>query len=253
MSKTQTRSNLPRTVTIDFYLSFERTNDGYTMHTRMAPVAGMTGAPMDDLLSQPIAFRLTTEGEIVGIVDEPGYWAVVDQAIERFLPAEMKADPKGIQLIRTMIQDMRNLPDDQRMALIAKNYQPILDMPGVQLAPGEKIEAEEEANLPFPSLVGGMTLPRKITVTLNGVTKGFATFTYRTFFEPAVMKAALEKLMQLAPPDKRKPVPLANVTQIANYKVSLQTGLTEKYEEVVASDDGNNNARRETSIVLIAN
>lgn len=252
MSKSQPRDGKPREISMDLFVSFDRKSNGFEMRTRLAQTGNLTGSPVDKLLSRPIVFRLSLDGTITGVVDEEAYWKLMDEAIDRFMPADMKKDPQGRALFRRLILDMRNLPDDQRLALLSKNYQPLLEMTGAELAVGEMVEGADETSLPFPSL-GNVPLQRQIRLTLESADQDTATFKYVTAIDPEDMKAAIEKLMHLAPPEKREPVPPMKFRQEAVYVVSVKTGLTQSYEEVIEADGEGDTGKRVTKLVRISN
>ncbi len=237
---------------MDLFVSFDRKSDGFEMRTRLAQTGNLTGSPVDELLSRPIVFRLSPDGTITGVVDEEAYWKLMDEAIDRFMPADMKKDPQGRALFRRLITDMRNLPDEQRLALLSKNYQPLLEMTGADLSVGETVEGADETSLPFPSL-GNVPLQRQIRLTLESADQDTATFKYVTAIDPEDMKAAIEKLMQLAPPEKREPVPPMKFRQEAVYVVSVKTGLTQSYEEVIEADGEGDTGTGVTKLVRISN
>jgi hypothetical protein len=236
---------------MNFFVTFERNSNGFAMRTRMALPTGSGGSPVDELLARPIVFQISSDGTIVSVANEQAYWDLIDQGMNRFLPIQMKDDPKGQAMVRKIFDDMRKLPTEQRLALLAKNFQPILDMAGVELSIGETIEADDEGVLPLPSL-GNITLQRQIRLTLQSADQSTATLTYVTSYDPEAMKATIEKMMELVPPEKRKPVTPMNVRHDATYVVSLKTGLTETYEEVIQLGESPDD-KRVTKLVRLPN
>jgi hypothetical protein len=112
-----------------FALEFEAAGDSYIM-TRWP--ARADGSPAETSAAAPalrrLRFRLAPDGEIVGMVDEPAYWA----AIEALLEADVRARPDDREAEGALwaMRQTRDLPLPERMHSLAADAAPLLFFAG---------------------------------------------------------------------------------------------------------------------------
>jgi hypothetical protein len=252
MSRTRPERGKSETTNIDVFVRFQARPEGYAMHTRIgAPPASPTGfqQPLASALTAPIIFQVDAEGTIVGIEDEAGYWKIVEAAYDELIRSE-KVPTEVQKRLKTLAAGMRELPQGERLALMAKNYAPILEFSGSEMRVGETASVENEAAIPIP-LGKNTPIKRDISVTLDAANETVATFVVVTQPDPTAFKEAMQALVKLAPKDKQREVPTFKIDQRATYAVSRTTGLTQKFTESISVGADAESGSRVTILELV--
>lgn len=241
-SRSDEKDGQRKRAAFDVALLFERVGAGYRM-TVTIRVLGLSpeqrAHPSIRVLEQPVAYRVAADGQILGMDREDEYWRGVLQLVKA-MENDPQATPGSRGLMAKMIRHMRSLPDAERMALAAGNIAPVLEMAGIQMGVGERVELRGEQSrlaIPTPAMA---KMRRDVAVTLDRADSESAGFTLVGRYDDEATRAVMADLASLAPPDKR-PDPAALPVQIADrtvQRVSRATGLSTFYMRRLEGKDG---------------
>jgi hypothetical protein len=230
ISKSETRPGQPAQppMSIDFNIRFERAGDGYRMTvTHIVPPAlrGAQYASMAALLARPIVMRVDGEGNLVSMENEAAYWASIEQAMAPML--EQGGDPRAAAAARGLLRDMRNMPDEERLAKIGENFVPILGFAGDELARGASRREPRTVQTPLGPL------NREVVVTIDKVEDGIAYVTSVVTVPPQQMEQAMRQLLSRLGPDAAQvagQLRVLSFEQRERGEVSVETGLARRFE-----------------------
>ena len=227
----KTRDGKPVRTRHDIVLRFDRSGDGYRMLMRievpdLPPEA--RAHPGIRFMLQPVTFRLDADGTLLSIDGEDAYWDGIERLAQEY--ARQDSGAEGAAMMRTILQSMRALPAEDRLQLAAKNVAPLLEFSASDMSMGETREIETETMAP----IGGVPLRRTTRITLESADADSAGFVLASQPDPESLKAVLEAMFKLAPPDKRHEIPAGalDVEDTMTFRVSRTTGLTTSMRHV---------------------
>jgi len=228
----QTRNGRPVSTSLDLRVTFARDGSGYIMTVAYLLPAGMSAThPAMVVLMRPISLRLNDRGAIVGMVDEAGYWAALDTIVDGLARHEGGNDPSAARMMRELMASMRNLPDESRLALITRNFSPIIEYSGAEMRLDEVLEGSVESAGPFGPVV------QDVRTSLTGASASEARIeaTYR--LAPGQLESMIRTLQTRfrRAPDAREQQTLGelDIERRDSFRISLTSGLTEQHESVV--------------------
>jgi len=252
-TRTQTGGVRGRDAAFDMGVRFESlAGGGYRMQVSMTalglpPAARRTEAVR--VMEAPITFRVTADGVISGLENEAAYWASLERISRQIIAADPKAGPDDQRLMSTVQQQMRDAPPEQRLALLAKNVQPLLEFSSTEFEIGKRMESQAEVILPFAALAD-RKIPRLTQVVAESADTATVTFAGMMRLDPAALARAMEALAALGPKGPQS-IPELQIDQRMSYVVSRQTGLTLRYTETIESGSGADHLKRVTTLQFL--
>ena len=166
LSRIENRNGQPHAVSLDMWVTFARDGDAFVMTTRTEAPPGLPAIPSMAatmaLLTRPYSLRVSAAGEIVGLVDEAGYWAALDRALAEL--GRAMPDPAGRRAAEAAIARIRALPRDELLALLSQNVSPILEFSATGMTPGETLRANDERQ----SVLGPISQETSATIEDSG-------------------------------------------------------------------------------------
>lgn len=237
----------------DISIRFERVPaGGYRMHRSVSALGLPPEAKESEIIrimETPIIFRVDANGEIVGVEDEAKYWDVVERVFSSLVRENPGAGPDQRDLMSTMYKQMRALPQEQRIDLLAKDVQPLLEFVGITVEPGETAVLQDEFSIPLAALAEHK-IPRVIEITVSNVSEKSIDLRVLGKPDPNALAKAVEALAALGP--KLAPeISSIDLVQDATYVVSRTTGLTLRYKETIQTSDGPDKAVRITTFDVL--
>lgn len=231
----ETRNGRPVSTSLDLSVTFSRDPAGYVMTAAYQLPEGMSPAhPAMAVLLRPLALRVSDGGEIVGMVDEAGYWAGLDTVVDG-LARNVAGDAAAAEGLRGFIASMRSMPEDARLALIARNLSPLIEYSAIEMRLNEVLEGSIEGL----SAVGPVVQEVRTTLVEASNEEARVQATYR--LAPGQLEAMMRNLQARfgrAPDPRDAAFAAMNVERRDTFRISLRTGLTEEHEAVtIASGD----------------
>jgi hypothetical protein len=231
LTSTETRGGQAQTMTLDMRVVFRRDGAGYVISaTYNLPPGIPRSHPMVAVLLRPLELRLDADGEIVGMVDEPAYWAAIDGITDDIIRS-LGADPRGAEAVRNMFRAMRAMPDEERLALVARNVIPLFEYAGFEMEVGETRQGISDTESPF----GPIT--QEFAVTLESAEGDTARMRSVVRLAPGqierLMRAIQERFGASAVADAGAAAAQLPPERIETYEVSLRTGLTGRYTQSI--------------------
>jgi len=252
-SEEKTEKGAPRNVAARLIVRFTKAGEGYLMEG-WTEIPGLSpeqaASPEVRFALRPVTFRLSSDGAFVGIEGEADYWSGLDAMAEAIMKdPKMAAADKP--LLRSIFHTMRELPLEQRLTLIAKNFLPITAFAATDMTVGETATtAQKEARLPVPGLNAKVAL--HYDITLKQANAASAEIESIARFDPRALALMLAELQKLAPPGRPAEPPPA-LSQEAVSWVSRQTGLTATYTETTRMEGAGSEAPvRVIRLVLVS-
>ena len=228
----ETRNGRPVRTSLDLRVTFTRAPAGYVMTAAYLLPQGMSPThPAMAVLLRPLALRVSDGGEIVGMVDEDGYWAGLDTVVDG-LARNVAGDAAAAEGLRGFIASMRSMPQEARLALIARNLSPLIEYSATEMRLNEVLEGTLEGL----SAVGPVVQEVRTTLTQASDSEARVHATYR--LAPGQMEAMMRNLQARfgrAPDPRDAAFAAINVERRDNYRISLRTGLTEAHESVTSA------------------
>jgi hypothetical protein len=233
LTSTETRRGQAHSTTLDMRVVFRRDGAGYVMTATYDLPPGIPRSnPVAAVLLRPLELRLDADGAIIGMVDEPAYWAAIDGIMDNIIRS-LGADARGAEAVRATFTAMRAMPDEERLALIARNVVPLLEFGGLEMAVGETREPAHETETPIGSIAQETVLTlesgdadtarlRRVIRLAPGQTERLIR-NIRERFGASVVSDAESAAGQL-PPER-----------VETYEVSLRTGLTQSYGQNIGT------------------
>ena len=228
-------------------VQFQRSGDEYLMTVTTSLPPGMAASnPLAAALMRPIPVRVSRNGEIVGIHDEAGLWMSFEKAFDTLFAHG--ADPAAEQAARRAIEEMRNLPDADRISFLTTNISPLIEFAGQSLGTGERLTTETEAQFP---LVGSIMQQNKITVERTG--SDSADIVTVSSVSPEQLERATRNMVERFGVKGGSGGRAISSERRDRYRVSLATGLTTRFESIKTgeSEDENGVRKRRVTTVLM--
>ena len=248
----ETRSGRPVSTRLNMRVVFTRDADGYVMTaTYLLPPGASPTHPAMAVLTRPLPLRIGSDGQIVGIVDEAGYWAALD-SIMGGLAQHLGADAEAAAAMRGMLTSMRNMPEESRIALVARNVSPIVEFAGTH----QRLDAITEGTVTGESPFGPIT--QEIRTSLVGVSNSTARLESVYRIQPDQFDAIVSNVeARFGANAQARAAAIAEVMieRRDTYRVSLGTGLTELHESVITAageiDGSTGQARRRQRLEIV--
>ena len=227
----ETRNGRPVHTRLELRVIFTRDRDGYVMTaTYMLPPGMSPSHPAIAVLIRPLALRVSDEGEIIGIVDEPEYWSSLDSIVDGLANQIGGGDRQAAEVMRSMLTSMRDMPEASRLALVARNVSPLIEYSGTRMRVGEVLEGRVEGESPFGPIV------QEVRTSLANLSETEARVQANYRLAPDQFDAILANLQRRfgrAIPRNDESLAEISVERRDTFRVSLNTGLTEQHESVV--------------------
>jgi hypothetical protein len=228
----ETRNGRPVSTSLELHVTFTRDSVGYVMTTGYLLPQGMSAThPAIAVLMRPLSLRVSDQGEIVGMVDEAGYWAALDTIVDG-LARNAGGDAAGAESLRGFIASMRTMPEEARLALIARNLSPLIEYSATEMRLNEVLEGSIEGLGPLGPVVQDV----RTTLTEASASEAVVQATYR--LAPGQLEAMVRDLRARfgrAPNPRDASLAAMNVERRDTYRISLRTGLTEVHEAVTTA------------------
>jgi hypothetical protein len=211
-------------------VEFQRSGDEYLMTVTTSLPPGMTlGNPLAAALMRPTPLRVSRNGEIVGIHNEAGLWTSFERGLDALFAHG--ADPAAERAARRAIQEMRNLPEADRISFLTTNISPVIDFASRSLRIGETLTTETQAQFP---LVGSIMQQNKITV--ERADPDSVDIVTVSSVSPEQLERATRNLVERIGVKGRSGGRAISSERRDRYRVSLATGLTSRFESTKTSD-----------------
>lgn len=228
----ETRNGRPVTTSLDLRVTFTRDSAGYVMTAAYQLPEGMSPThPAMAVLLRPLALRVSDGGEITGMVDEAGYWAGLDTVVDG-LARNVAGDAAAAESLRGLIASMRAMPEEARLALIARNVSPLIEYSATEMRLNEVLEGSIEGL----SAVGPVVQEVRTTLVEASNEEARVQATYR--LAPGQLEAIMRNLqarLGRAPDPRDAAFAAMNVERRDTFRISLRTGLTEAHETVTTA------------------
>ena len=242
MTVDQTRNGRPVTRSLEMRVTFTRDGADYVMTAAYLLPAGMPAAdPATAVLMRPLALRVSSQGEIVGIVDEAGYWTAMVSIIDD-MARHVGGDRQAAEMMRGVIQSMRNMPDEARLALVARNISPIVEYSAAEMRLHEVLEGSIEVESAFGPII------QDVQTSLTGASDSEASVQASYRFNPDQMGTLIRNLQARfgrAPEASDPALQAIQVERRDTYRISLRTGLTEQHDSIITAIGGINDQTQE--------
>ena len=225
-----------------FAIEFRREDDQYIMTlSRADPATG--SAPKPAALNRQ-AFRVSPQGEIVGMIDEADYWAAVDDIVEKGL--RNSSDEVDAAGTRWAMRQTRELPLRERMHILAGTVMPILFYAGLSVDPERPVEISDVQT----TVLGPMTGTSRTTV--EGITRDRATITRSWIIPNEQLQEALDRLSERF---GRRPYGLGSSLissdNMQRFEIERGTGLARSYRSVRSTVTKEGDQRRSSIVTEI--
>jgi hypothetical protein len=233
MTSVEMRGGQPQTMTLEMRIVFRRDGAGYVMTTTYDLPPGLPrGHPMVAVLMRPLELRLDADGAIVGMVDEPAYWAGIDAIMDDIIRS-LGADTRATGAVRAAFRAMRDMPDEDRLGTIARNVFPLVEYGGIEMAVGETREEAFESETPLGPVA------QEAAVTLEGIDGDTARLRSVARLAPGQIERVTRHIQErygVTPrPEAGDAASQLPPERVGTYRVSLRTGLTERYSQTVST------------------
>lgn len=244
----ETRNGQPIRTSLDLRVTFSRDATGPVITVAYLLPAGMSAShPAIAVLTRPVSLRLGDRAEIIGMVDEDGYWAALEGIMGGLARQAGGDDPEAARMMAGLLAQMRALPLESRLALITRNFSALIEFSGAEMRQGEVVEETLEGESVFGPVV------QEVSTSLTEVSASEARIqaTYR--LAPGqlegIMRNLQERFGRAPPAGQAEALNEVNVTRRDSFRVSLRTGLTEHHESVITFEgeiDGEQGRARKT-------
>lgn len=251
--------------------TFSKDGDGYklavkTVDTGNAELDPDRKALMDklaELSDAPFVLTISEDAVITGLENGDVYWGKIFDAIEA-VSADRAADGKPMDEtmragLKTFLDSLRNMPAANRLALMTRDVQPLVEFGNTEWDLGESVSAVVESESPF-----GGTMTRTLHVTLRSVKDGVARLSVRYELPRAefekLIAGMISKVSSLHSEAERAKVSaeiakmdrFVHLTE-SNYEISLADGLPLRFDskEVVEYGSGTDSKRQVTSVAIV--
>ena len=226
---------------------FEKAGEGYRV--KVVPVdSGIrkTDAQSEavykklaELSRLPYVLTLSEDAEIVAVENEQLYWKTISDAIEAAAaetkPGDKPMDAETRKALAAFVKMFKEMPAENRLGLLTKGVQPLVEFGNTELTKGETISAELEGSSPF-----GGTIKREVHFTLQQVKDGIASISVVSSIPGKELEKVVRGLMDRFPPAasaadrSKRESELSRMAKIvhetsASYQVSLEDGLPLSY------------------------
>lgn len=242
-ARTRELNGQSRTTELFMTLEFSRSGDDFRLSVTMSlppSLQGYASHPMIRQMLAPSVYRVTDQALIVALENEAEQWAFVDQVLN-----EMYAnDATAANASRSMMRDMRALPAENRLAIVAANIYPLLNFAATELPIGEPVATSR----PIETIAGAVTQIE--TVTVDRIDSGIVHASVTTGLSPSDARRVAEHMIERMEghgvqrpqgPLDMEDAEIAAGSDLAirhAYEVSAATGLTRRYTRTVTTDPG---------------
>lgn len=232
LAKTEPRGGQSQRSELEFTVSFARRGDEVLMTVNYQLPRALRERQSDPLVLaalRPLVLRLDAHGALIGVEDEAAYWVGVKTSMAAALPA---GDADGRRIGDELIQRMRALPDEERLALIASNVAPVIGLAGTEFEPGTIALPAQTSQTPF----GPIEMQPTLTIERTGPATARATL--EASVSPEDLRTAIGTIVDVArsagvAPARPLTVPEEfSMTVRETTEVSLETGLLTRHESV---------------------
>jgi hypothetical protein len=231
VSRSDPRNPQRAPVAVEMQLRFTRDVDGFIL-TMVTPLPA--GAPDDEttrLIARPFSVRLSPDGQLIGIVDDAGFWAALDNLAAR------NPDSAERRATEAVYARMRTLPPADLLAIIGSRFAPVIAFAGTNVTQGEIAQPDS----PTETVIGRLTMhSRVISETVDDET---ARITIIGGVPPEQLTGGMSNMLHDLGPSgaARIQVHFTSYEDRANYVVSRRTGLAENFTStrtITAEQDG---------------
>ncbi|HEX6374924.1 MAG TPA: hypothetical protein VFZ91_04310 [Allosphingosinicella sp.] len=209
-----------------FAIEFRRDDDHYIMTLSPGGAEDRAEEParMQAALSRR-SFRMSPQGEIVGMIDEADYWTALEDTAERAL-GKGAGEVEAVGT-RWAMRQTRELPLRERMHILAGTVMPILFYAGLSVDPEQPIERKDIQT----TVLGPITGTARTTV--ERIARDHVTITRSWIIPNEQLQEAMDRLSERF---GRRPYGLGShlisSDNVQRFEIDRRTGLARSYRSV---------------------